>query len=120
MLKKTLTLLTLITLGSSVSAEDTPADHAPAGDPSARAAELSKACAACHGADGNETIGGTFPRIAGQYQSYLEHALGEYRAGRRENAVMATQAANLSDADIAALSAHYAGLPGRIGTVRKH
>ena len=108
MLKPTIILFTFVCLSSAVSADDV-----------ARGGELAKTCAACHGADGNETIGGTFPRIAGQYQSYLEHSLREYRAGRRENAVMGAQATNLSDADISALSAYYASLPGRLGTVRK-
>jgi len=89
----------------------------------ARADDVAKlyteTCAACHGADGNETLGGTFPRLAGQYENYLEHAIREYRAGRRENAIMGAQAANLSDEDIAAVSAYYARLPGSLGTVRK-
>ena len=29
------------------------------------------ACAACHGADGNQTLDGTYPRLAGQYADYL-------------------------------------------------
>lgn len=109
MLKQTLTLVTLLALGSAASANDVVA----------RGEELSKTCAACHGADGNETLAGGFPRIAGQYQSYLEHSLGEYRSGRRENAIMGAQATNLSDEDITALAAYYASLPGRIGTVSK-
>lgn len=109
MLKHSLTLFALLSMGSAALADE----HA-------RGEELARTCAACHGADGNETIGGIYPRIAGQYQSYLEHAIREYRAGRRENAIMGAQATNLSDEDITALAAYYARLPGRVGTVRKH
>ncbi|MEJ2513870.1 MAG: cytochrome c [Gammaproteobacteria bacterium] len=68
-------------------------------------------CAACHGADGKGTAP-NFPVLAGQHASYLAHSLKEYRSGARKNAVMAPQAAGLSDADIADLAAYYASLEG--------
>ena len=68
-------------------------------------------CVACHGEDGLGTAP-NFPVLAGQYADYLVHALKQYRSGERENAVMAPWAANLSDADIADLAAHFAALPG--------
>jgi cytochrome c553 len=69
----------------------------------------SATCVACHGEDGRG-IAPNFPVIAGQYADYLEHALRQYRDGKRDNAVMAPMAANLSDADIADLAAYYASL----------
>jgi cytochrome c553 len=119
MLKTHITLITLLVgSGIAIAEEHAAESHGPAAPVNAE--ELSKTCAACHGADGNETLGGTFPRIAGQYESYLDHAIKEYRSGRRENAIMGAQAANLSDEDIAALAAWYSHLPGRVGTVRKN
>ena len=78
-------------------------------------AQLGKAksapCVACHGVDG-KGIAPNFPVIAGQYADYLVHTLKQYRSGERNNALMAPNAANLSDDDIADLAAYYSQLPG--------
>lgn len=68
-------------------------------------------CASCHGEDGLGTAP-NFPVIAGQYADYLVHALKQYRSGERDNALMAPWVADLSDADIADLAAHFSSLPG--------
>lgn len=75
----------------------------PLGQPP-KAAEL---CVACHGANG---VGLTpdYPSLAGQHADYLARALHDYKKGGRKNAIMAGFAAQLSDADIAALSEYYA------------
>lgn len=70
-----------------------------------------KSCAACHGQNGISVSPG-WPTLAGQHEDYLVHALAQYRDGVRENAVMGPLAANLSDADIAALAAWFASLEG--------
>ena len=63
-------------------------------------------CAACHGENGI-SASPLFPNLAGQHRSYIEVALKGYKSGARKNAVMAGQAAGLSDADIKALSVWY-------------
>jgi len=63
-------------------------------------------CAACHGETG-VSASPLFPNLAGQHRSYIEVALKGYKSGVRKNAVMAGQAAGLSDADIKALSVWY-------------
>jgi len=73
--------------------------------------EKAKACAACHGPDGN-SASPEFPRLAGQNRDYLEHALLGYKTGKRKNPIMAPQAANLSKSDIADIAAFYAGQTG--------
>lgn len=78
-------------------------------------AEKSATCAACHGAQGVGEIK-TYPILAGQYPSYLEHALKSYRDGSRENAIMAGFAGALSDQDIADLAAYFAAQPGPLQT----
>ena len=90
--------------------------------PAANSAVKSKAqaCAACHGADGNKTLDGTYPKLAGQYPEYLAKALREYRSGLRKNAIMAGQAQALSDKDIEALSAYFASLPTQIHDLSAH
>ncbi|UOD50472.1 c-type cytochrome [Orrella daihaiensis] len=68
------------------------------------------ACAACHGANG-EGIPSQYPRLSGQFASYLEQQLILFRAGHRGNNQMMIQiAARMSDADIKAVADYAAGL----------
>ncbi len=85
-----------------------------AGDPSAGATK-SKPCASCHGPDGDKTLDGQYPRIAGQYADYLLRSMQEYRNGRRDNAIMAGFVKELSDQDLADLAAFYAAQKGQLG-----
>ena len=71
----------------------------------------STACAACHGQDGNSPTS-AFPKLAGQNDDYLAQALKAYKSKARSNAIMNGQAVNLSDQDIADLSAYYASQSG--------
>ncbi|HSM28334.1 MAG TPA: cytochrome c4 [Thioalkalivibrio sp.] len=79
---------------------------AQAGDP-ARGQQLSAACAACHGADGN-SVNPEWPKLAGQHADYIYKQLMDYKTGRRENALMAGQVANLDEQDMRDLGAYYA------------
>ncbi len=88
------------------------------GAPGATAADLAKPCTACHGTDGNSTAT-IYPRLAGQYHDYLARALREYRAGERQNAIMAGFAKTLSDADIDKLSRYFAAMPGKVGDLSR-
>lgn len=65
------------------------------------------ACSSCHGKTGNDSINGTFPRLAGQYPEYLVHALVSYTNGERDNAVMMPIASALSLDDKQDLAAFY-------------
>jgi cytochrome c553 len=73
--------------------------------------ERATACAACHGANGIG-VSPAWPTLAGQYESYLLHALQQYRNGERKDPVMTQMAATLSDEDVAVLAAYFAGLDG--------
>ena len=77
----------------------------------ARGEEKSAVCATCHGktGDGENSI---YPKLAGQYESYLEQALKDYRSGERDNAIMAGFSATLSIEDIRDLSAWFAKQEG--------
>jgi len=66
------------------------------------------ACAMCHGPNGEGT--GMAPKLAGADPAHTAQALKDYASGKRDNAMMKTQAAQLSDADIANLAAYYASL----------
>lgn len=89
-----------------------PAGQALAQDAKAQGI-ANQVCAACHAADGNSTAPAN-PKIAGQFPEYLHKQLTDYKAQgskkpARENPVMMGMVANLSDADMKALSAYYAG-----------
>ncbi len=99
---KTYALIALAALGLSMSAPLL----ADAGDPS-RGQELSGACAACHGADGN-SVNPEWPKLAGQGEAYLYKQLSDYKEGRREDPLMAGQVANLSEQDMRDLAAYFA------------
>ena len=73
-----------------------------------------QSCIDCHGADGNNPLDPTYPKIGGQYRDYLAHALQAYRAGSREHALMSNQAADLDDQQIADLAAYFASRPAQI------
>jgi cytochrome c553 len=73
--------------------------------------QKSATCAACHGADGN-SVAPDFPRLAGQQPDYLVKVLKDYKSGARKNAIMAPQAANLSNQDIADLAAYFSNQKG--------
>ena len=77
-----------------------------AGDPEA-GKEKSAVCAACHGADGNSAVA-VWPKIAGQHQGYLARQTRMVRDQTRQVAQMYPMVMNLSDEDIADISAYYA------------
>ena len=77
-----------------------------------RGLEKSQVCQSCHGRTGNESLQPSYPKLAGQHQDYLVHALKGYRDGGRDNAVMAGIAGNLTDQDIADLAAWYSRQEG--------
>jgi cytochrome c553 len=81
--------------------------------------KLATACAACHG-DGNKTLDGTYPRLAGQYPEYLAKAMREYKSGKRKNAVMAGQMQQLTPEQMDDLAAYYGSLKGEIHDLSKH
>ena len=73
-----------------------------------------QSCIDCHGADGNQPLDPTYPKIGGQYRDYLAHALQAYRSGTREHALMSNQAADLDDQQISDLAAYFASRPAQI------
>ena len=68
--------------------------------------EVSKQCVTCHGEDGNSPAP-NFPRLAGQHEDYLVHALESYKLGTRKNAIMAGIVAALSEEDMRNVAAFY-------------
>lgn len=74
---------------------------------------LSAKCVACHGADGNTTVG-NWPKLAGQHKNYLIAQMKEFQKGpqgNRDNAIMYANVSQLTDQEIEQLSAYYTSLP---------
>lgn len=68
------------------------------------------ACAGCHGPTG-AGIPAQYPRIGGQYSEYTEAQLVAFRQGaRKNNPVMSTITARMSDAEIKAVADYVAGV----------
>lgn len=72
------------------------------------------ACAACHAPNGVGNPAANFPALAGQHAAYVEKALTDYRSGARApdevSKMMQSVAANLTDAEIAAVAQYVQGL----------
>lgn len=86
-----------------------------AADIEAGKTKAAEVCASCHGADGNSPAP-AFPKIGGQYRTYLEKALNDYKSGSRNDPIMAGMAAGLSKADIENLAFYYSSLPGALNS----
>ncbi len=69
----------------------------------------SRGCIGCHGAAGVSVVA-TYPSLKGKSAAFIRQSLTEFRSGARQNPVMNTMAASLSDADIANLADYIGSL----------
>jgi cytochrome c553 len=113
-MRRQILIITLILMASNVfgSNEDTSVD-----DSGLTYEEKLAACGACHGINGDAPLAPDYPVLSGQYADYLQSALNDYKTGRRQHMIMNMQvdALQLSDSDIARLSAYFSSKPGVIG-----
>jgi cytochrome c553 len=94
----------------------------------ATAVDLTKAkktfatvCASCHGYDGKTPTDASIPKLAGQHQDYLYHAMLEYRNGVRKNPLMQQQmegSRGISKEDLSALATYISKLPSGLSTAK--
>ena len=113
----------------STAAAPAAAPAAPAAAPAnapAAAAEVLKAgnCAACHGANLNQPIDPSYPKIAGQHADYLFVALKAYKTDGnphmgRANAIMGGMVKPFSHAQLKAVAAYIASQPGDLKTIEQ-
>jgi cytochrome c553 len=66
-------------------------------------------CQTCHGLDGLSKMPES-PNIAGNPEQYLVRQLNAFRKGERKNEMMSVVVQQLSDQDVADLSAYYAAI----------
>lgn len=95
---------------------------APQPNPQVAALLQKGACATCHGENFSKPIDASYPKLAGQHADYLTVALKAYKTEKNErvgrgNAIMSAQAKPYSNAELKALSAYIASLPGDLKTV---
>jgi cytochrome c553 len=95
--------------GESSSSAGLPDGNVAAGEKlaNAKGESTGQSCVDCHGAEGNAPIDASYPKLGGQYPDYLAYALVGYRGGKRDNALMASQAKDLTDQQIADLAAYF-------------
>jgi len=83
-----------------------------AGDATAGQAKAA-VCGACHGPDGN-SMAPNFPKLAGQGERYLNKQLHDIKSGKRTVLEMTGLLTNLSDQDLADISAYFASQKGSV------
>jgi cytochrome c553 len=98
-------LIAVLSMANPAWANPAPATAAK-GDAAKAQKLVNDVCGACHATDGNSTSP-AYPSLAGQHPEYLAKQLTEFRSGARKNAIMAPNAATLSNDDILNLAAYY-------------
>lgn len=75
-----------------------------------RGGDIAYTCLGCHAIAGYRNVYPSYrvPKLGGQKAAYIEIALQGYRRGTRHHQTMQAQAAQLSDQDIADVSAYFA------------
>ncbi len=79
----------------------------PSSGDAARGKFSARACAGCHGYNGN-SLNPHIPNLAGQSQRYLIKAIRDYRDGKRSDLLMREPVKNLSNTTIVNIAAYYA------------
>ena len=64
-----------------------------------QSAYAAKGCIGCHGA-GAKSVVPTYPTLLGQNADFIRKNLTDFRSGARNNPIMNSMSAGLSDADI--------------------
>jgi cytochrome c553 len=85
------------------------ANIAIAGGDAAAGKAKAATCNACHGANGISAMP-IYPNLAGQKEAYLVKQMKAFKDKSRKDPTMNAMAAPLSDADMANVAAHYAGM----------
>lgn len=95
----------LATYFSGLSCKASPARAAPDAPATLGLAER---CSACHGPSGRGSTNLSVPRLAGQNPGYMAGALKAFKAGDRVDPIMNQVARDLSESQIADVSAYFA------------
>ena len=114
-MKSVIQLLSCLLLATSVSpAVAAQAKPAAKPDPAKGQVISTNVCAACHTSDGSRGSPAN-PILQGQHPEYIVKQLTEFKAGKRQNAIMQGMAATLSEDDMKNVAAFYAGKSAKPG-----
>ena len=102
---------------SSVFAAEAAAPAASAPDAAKGATISTTVCGACHSNDGSRGSPAN-PILQGQHPEYLVKQLTEFKAGKRDNAIMRAMASALSEADMKNVAAFYASKQAKPGSAK--
>jgi cytochrome c553 len=111
---RVLICLVVAFLGAGAHAAETAPPPVAKADPGKGAAISSAVCVACHTNDGTRGSPAN-PILQGQQADYIVKELGEFKSGKRDNAIMKGMAAALADADMKNVAAFYAGKEAKPG-----
>jgi cytochrome c553 len=101
MLKTTILILSALACARPTQAQQLDATQMAA------ARTKAQVCFACHGPDGNSTVG-EYPILAGQSWRYIYIELKDFKEGRRSDEQMSPMAAQLSTEDMTLLGEFFA------------
>jgi cytochrome c553 len=101
MLKTTILILSALACALPTQAQQLDATQMAA------ARTKAQVCFACHGPDGNSTVG-EYPILAGQSWRYIYIELKDFKEGRRKDEQMSPMAAQLSTEDMMLLGEFFA------------
>ena len=87
-----------------------------AGADAERGKALTMVCTACHGQDGNSTVG-TYPNIAGQNEQYLLKQMLDIKAKVRSAPLMMGMLDNLGEQQLKDIAAYYSEQKVNVGSV---
>ena len=105
---------TLLCAGFLITSAPVAAQDAKKGEELAQ-----QQCAACHGKDFVTGLDPTYPKLAGQYQDYLEKVLRDYKSGARKNPIMNGIAKPLTRDDIRNVAAYLSSLSGPLSNATR-
>ena len=71
---------------------------------------MAAACAACHGTHGRPVAGSPVSSLAGRPRDELVQLMGQFKSGGKPATLMHQIAKGYSEAEIAAIADHFAGL----------
>jgi len=112
----------IMLLATTAYAGDSPGEISQrigSGNPAA-GKEKSTLCQGCHGEDGNSLVP-TFPKLAGQYATYIQRQIINFQQGSRRDTTMTEMAESLSNVqDLNDISAYFASQKQMTGTHEKN
>jgi cytochrome c553 len=76
-------------------------------------------CVACHGVDGNSLVS-MYPKLAAQHPAYITKQLMNFKAGERQNAIMAGMVTALTPEDMLNLGAYFGAQSAKSASATKN